>query len=321
MIFSPYLSFQSAFFASIPPKFAQRLARQKVSRYRGRASSIPESETLLPFPGLKPIRPVIGSTRTGLLGYKIGNMGLWDEWGARHMVSVVKIHDCVVTRKKTIPRNGYEAVQLSCGSKDITSTTKAELGECIKLNICPKDVKAEFRVSSENLLPVGLQMSARHFVPGQWVFVAGTSKPRGYLGAKRSWGMSGQSKTHGTTKGENTAGCTGQGKGIGKVWKYKKMDGHRGDDPRVVNCKVFRIDASRGLLFLAGCVPGAKGSILKVYDARGKTALKNRHISLPFPTFVPQREVKYPILVQQPPLDRDPFLFPDKVIKEKRVKA
>ena len=164
-------------------------------------------------------------------------------------------------------------------------------------------------------------MSVRHFVPGQWVFVSGKTKPKGYQGVKRSWGMSGQPKTHGTTKGENNAGSTGQGKGVGKVWKYKKMDGHRGPDPRVVNCKIFRTETERDLIFLRGIVPGGIGDVVKIYDARGKTALKNRHIRIPFPTFVPKPGVEYPVTVQQPPLDRDPFLFPDKVIKEKRVKA
>ena len=308
-------------FSSRTPAFLERQAFRKARNAKIEIPEIPASEKLAPFPALERVQPLRGSVRSGLLGYKIGQTGLWDEWGARHNITVVKVHDCYVTGMRTIPKDGYEAVQLSCGVKPMSEVKHVELGTWLKHGILPKQDQAEFRVSSENLLPIGLKMSVRHFVPGQWAFVSGFTKAKGYMGARKAWSLSGQRATHGTTKGVNQMGCVGQGKGIGKVWKFKKMDGHRGDDPRVVNVQVFRTESTRGLLFLKGCIPGEKGSLVKISDARGKTAMKNRHIRLPFPTFVPQQGVEYPVTVQQPPLDKDPFLFPDRQIKEKRVKA
>jgi large subunit ribosomal protein L3 len=266
-----------------PAPWQTRLARIAVAHKKVIPPVIPEKEILETFPDLAPVKPVKGSVRTGLMAYKVGHIGLYDEWGQRHVTTVAKVYDCYVTRVRTIAKDGYEALQLSAGTKPVTEAKKVELGQYIKLGIRPKQDQCEFRVSSENLLPLG--------------------------------------KTHGTTKGVNNPGATSQGKSVGKVWKYKKMDGHRGPDPRTVNCKIFRTETARDLIFLRGLVPGAVGDLIKISDARGKTSLKNRHIRLPYPTFVPRPGVEYPVTVQEPPLDRDPFLFPDKVVKEKRVKA
>merc|ERR1712151_916372 len=90
-----------------------------------------------------------------------------------------------------------------------------------------------------------------------------------------------------------------------------KAAGHMGPDPRCANAQVFRIEAARNLIFLKGALPGFKGSVVKISDARGKTALKNKHIRLPHPTFVPDPEVEYPVTIQKPPPEQDPFLFPE----------
>ena len=301
-----------------PQKFVQRLQRLREQKVRLTAPSIPAKTHFPPVPGLVKVQPVVGSVRTGLVGYKIGCTAHFDGWGVRHLVTVVKLHNLYVSRVKTTARNGYEAVVVSSGSKPLKNCSKPELGNAIKRGKFPAHVSREFRVSSENLLPVGTALSVKHFVPGQWLFVAGNSKPRGWLGAKRSWHMGGQSKTHGTTKGQNNAGSIGQGKGIGKILKYKRMDGHRGNDPRTVNSKLLKTETHRGLLFVKGVVPGPVGGIVRMWDARGKTALKNRHIRIPFPTFVGG---VVDVTVEQPTLDRDPFLFPDKIVNEKRVKS
>ena len=307
-------------FSTFPPKFVQRLNRLREQKKRLSPPSIPAFTTLFPTPGLRKVRPVTTSVRTGLVGYKIGCTAHFDAWGVRHLVTVVKLHNLYVSRVKTTARNGYEAVVVSSGMKPLKNCTKSELGAAIKQGRYPSHVSREFRVSSENLLPVGTRLSVKHFVPGQWLFVGAHSRPRGWLGAKRSWSMGGQSKTHGTTKGQNNAGSIGQGKGIGKVWKYKRMDGHRGNDPRVVNCKLVKSETHRNLLFVKGVVPGPVGGVVRMWDARGKTALKNRHIRLPFPTYV-GKGGEEEVTVEQPVVDRDPFLFPDKIVNEKRVKS
>ena len=222
------------------PKFLQRLAKRRATTQRLkplltslpslhrnlnirdpdfynkiRKSVINMTESSIP---VEKVTPIVGSVRTGLIGYKIGATAIYDTFDVRHMVTVIQLSNLKVIRSKTIALHGYEAVVIGSGVKPLRKCKKTELGVAIKLNSLPfKDIR-EFRVSSENLLPRGLNLSGSHFVHGQWMFVAGKTKAKGYLEAKRSWHMQGQSKTHGTTKGQNNAGSTGQGKGFGKVF-------------------------------------------------------------------------------------------------------
>jgi large subunit ribosomal protein L3 len=295
----------------------RRLQRLKASRSPVSAAVIPETETLVPDPRLKPVNPIpYLSKRTGVLAYKIGSMALWDEWGQRHHVSVCKLHAPYVTGSRTISKHGYEAVQVGVGNGDIKQLRKHELGEYIRLGMYPKAARSEFRVTSECLLPEGLRLSVRHFVPGQWVFVSGWSQPKGFKSVIGRWNFSGM-ETQGTTKGVRRPGSVGQGHSASLVYKGKRRGGHKGPDPRVVNCKVFRTESHRDLIFLKGSVPGDIGAIVKISDGRGRTRRKNRHINLPYPTFVPKEGVEYQVTVTQPPLGKDPFSYPDRTIYDR----
>jgi len=298
-------------------KWTRRLGLLMESRRRKPPPEIPPTQTFPDAPKnlpqeFRPIRPVLGSKRTGVLAYKIGMLNLWDEWGEAHPITVCHIDRCKVLQKKTIQRNGYEAVQLGLGYKGIHKQQKTNLGLFVKAGVEPKHHIQEFRVTSDCLLPVGHELTARHFVPGQWVFVSGWSKARGWQGPMRRWGFSGLPATRGVSRAHKSHGSTGQGKAVGRIMKGKKLAGHMGPDPRVTNARVFRIDAHRNLLFLRGKLPGLKSCVVKISDARGVTALKNNHIRLPFPTFFPQPDITYPTIVQQPPQDVDPFLYPEK---------
>lgn len=271
---------------------------------------IPQTEVFEGVPQVQPCKPVLGSKRTGVLAYKIGCMSLWDEWGQRSMVTVCQLDRAVVLQQRTLVKDGYEALQIGLGYRSVHRQNKTNIGDYIKAGVGPKHKICEFRVSSDCLLPVGHQISARHFTPGQWVFVSGWSKAKGYQGVMKRWGFQGMPATRGNEKAHRLPGSIGQ-TGAGLVWKYKKMAGHMGPDPRCVNAKVFRIEAERNLIFLKGALPGYKGSVVKIHDARGKTALKNNHIRLPYPTFVPKPGVEYPVTIQEPPQERDPFLYPE----------
>jgi large subunit ribosomal protein L3 len=259
------------------------------------------------------------SKRTGALAYKIGSMSIWDEWGERHYITVCKLHQAQVTATRTIAKHGYEAVQVGIGTCDLKRVSKDKLGEAIRLGISPKSETAEFRVTSECLLPEGLPLTVRHFVPGQWVFVSGWSQPKGFKSVIGRWNFSGM-ETQGTTKGIRRPGSVGQGHSASLVYKGKRMGGHKGPDPRVVNCKVFRTESHRQLIFLKGSVPGDIGGVIKIHDARGRTRRKNRHINLPYPTFVPKEGFEYPVTVTQPPLGKDPFAYPDRTIYDRNGK-
>jgi len=125
----------------------------------------------------------------------------------------------------------------------------------------------------------------------------------------KRWGFAGGRRAN--AEKQHRAGGSIGCKGDGKVWAGKKMAGHMGPDPRCMNAKIFRIDTKRDLLFLRGSLPGRKGAVIKISDARAKTGLKNAHIKRPFPTFCPQPGIKYPCVMDQPVKQYDPFLYPD----------
>ena len=298
----------------------RRLQRLKQKKASVVAPVIPETERLTPDPRLKAINPIpYLSKRTGVLGYKIGSMSLWDEWGERHMITVCQLQQTQVTQTRTIATHGYEAVQVGLGNADLKRMNKDMVGSFIKSRVSPKSQLGEFRVTSECLIPEGVPLTVRHFVPGQWVFVSGWSQPKGFKGVVGRWNFSGM-ETQGTTKGIRRPGSVGQGHSASLVYKGKRRGGHKGPDPRVVNCKVFRIESHRQLIFLKGSVPGDIGSVVKISDARGRTRRKNRHIRLPYPTFVPKLGVDYPVVISQPPLGKDPFSYPDRTIYERKGK-
>lgn len=300
--------FSRGFFAS---KWQKRLGHLLESRRRPPPPQLPANEVFEEVGPITPIRPILGSKRTGVLAYKLGCMSVWDEWGQRHMVTVCQLDRLAVIQALTLQRNGYEAVQLGLGYRSVHRQKKGVVGNFIKAGVGPKHHVCEFRVSSDCLLPVGHRMSVRHFVPGQWVFVSGWSKAKGFHGPMRRWGFSGGvSDKRGGKKAHRSHGSMGQ-RGPAKIWAGKKAAGHWGPDPRCMNAQVFRIEAARNLIFLKGPLPGYKGSVVKIGDARGKTALQNDHIRLPYPTFVPVPGVEYPVTVQEPPQERDPFLYPE----------
>lgn len=296
------------FYAS---KWQKRLGHLLEGRRRPAVPEISEKEVFDSNDGIRPSKPVLSSQRTGVLAYKIGCMSIWDEWGEKHMVTVCQLDRLRVLEKKTSQTHGFEALRVGLGYRSVARHTKGMVGRFIKAGVGPKHHMCTFRVSADCLLPVGTKITTRHFVPGQWVFVSGWSKARGYQGPMKRFGFSGgTSDQRGNKKAHRSHGSMGQ-KGPGRVFKYKKAAGHMGPDPRVMNAKVFRIEAERNLIFLKGPLPGYKGSVVKISDARGKTAFKNKHIRLPYPTFVPVPGVEYPVTIQQPPPERDPFLYPE----------
>ncbi|EDO08392.1 putative large subunit ribosomal protein L3 [Babesia bovis T2Bo] len=290
--------------------------KKKFALSKSAALQIPEHETFSESDvanlKIKPQVAIWNSRRCGVLAYKLGCMSLWDDWGERHMVTVCHVDRCVVLEKRTIAEHGYEAVQLGLGYRNINRQSKQNIGRFIKAGVGSKDHIAEFKCSSDCLLPVGHYMSVRHFTPGQWVFVSGWSQPKGFQGAMRRWHFGGQNASHGTEcKAHSAPGSIAQGKSAHIVWRGTKMGGHKGPDPRVTNCRVFRIEAHRNLIFLKGTVPGDVMSVLKIRDALGICVRKNRGLHIHYPTFVPKSGQAYPVTLQEPPKERDPFLFPE----------
>jgi large subunit ribosomal protein L3 len=141
-------------------------------------------------------------------------------------------------------------------------------GHFARASVAPKRKLCEFRVEPQNLIDVGAELTADHFVPGQQVDVSGTSIGKGFAGGMKRWNFGGLRASHGVSISHRSHGSTGSCQDPGKVWKGKKMAGHLGS-VRVTmqNLQVVRTDAERGLIIVKGAVPGAKGGWVTVRDA------------------------------------------------------
>ncbi|MGE0409753.1 MAG: 50S ribosomal protein L3 [Amphiplicatus sp.] len=206
--------------------------------------------------------------RTGLIAKKVGMTRLYREDGAHVPVTVMHVDKCEVVAQRTEEKNGYTALQLGVGEKKTKRTTRAERGHFAAANVAPKSKVAEFRVSSDNLIDVGAELSADHFIAGQKVDVIGTTIGKGFAGAMKRHNFGGLRATHGVSVSHRSHGSTGQRQDPGKVFKGKKMAGHMG----VVRCttqniEVVKVDAARGLILLKGAVPGPKGGWVMIKDA------------------------------------------------------
>lgn len=206
--------------------------------------------------------------RSGLLAQKLGMMRVFTDAGEHVPVTVLKLDQCQVVAHRTDEANGYTALQLGAGARKVKNVTKAERGHFAKAQVEPKARVVEFRVTPDNLIEVGAELTADHFVPGQFIDVVGQSIGKGFAGAMKRWNFGGLRATHGVSISHRSHGSTGNRQDPGKVFKGKKMAGHMGDR-RVTtqNLKVYSVDAERGLIFVKGAVPGAKGGWVMVSDA------------------------------------------------------
>ena len=213
--------------------------------------------------------------RSGLIAQKVGMTRIFTEDGTHVPVTVLKVDTVQVVSTRSVEKDGYTAVQLGAGAAKVKNVAKAQRTTFANAKVEPKKKLAEFRVSPENVIEVGAELSAAHFVPGQFVDVTGTSIGKGFAGGMKRWNFRGLEATHGVSVSHRSHGSTGQRQDPGKVFKGKKMAGHLGDEQVTTqNLKVVSTDAERGLLFLAGAVPGPKGGWIMVRDAIKKALPK-----------------------------------------------
>jgi large subunit ribosomal protein L3 len=211
--------------------------------------------------------------RTGLIAKKLGMTRFFDEAGTDVAVTVLALDGCQVTAQRTKDKDGYVALQLGAGQAKVKNTTKAMRGHFAKALVEPKRHLAEFRVSEDNLIDVGAEFTADHFVAGQSVDVTGVTIGKGFQGGIKRHHFGGLRATHGVSLSHRSLGSTGQRQDPGRTFKGKKMAGHMGqDNVTTLNLTVFRVDAERGLIILRGAVPGADGGYVKIRDAVKRAA-------------------------------------------------
>jgi len=209
--------------------------------------------------------------RSGVLAQKIGMTRLFTESGEHVPVTVLRLGHCQVVGHRTKDKNGYVALQLGAGLRKVQSTTKADRGHFAVAKVEPKRKLAEFRVDEDALIPIGAEITADHFVVGQYVDVTGTSTGKGWAGPMKRWNFAGLRASHGVSISHRSHGSTGGRQDPGKTFKNKKMAGHLGvDRVTTLNLKVRQTDVDRGLILVEGAVPGVKGGWIMVRDALKK---------------------------------------------------
>ena len=206
--------------------------------------------------------------RTGVIAKKLGMARFFDEGGVHVPVTVLSLDGCQVTGQRTQDKDGYVALQLGAGAKKAKNTSKALRGHFAKAQVEPKREVAEFRVTEENLIEVGAEFTADHFVAGQKVDVTALTVGKGFAGAMKRWNFGGMRATHGVSVSHRAHGSTGNRQDPGKTFKNKKMAGHLGQETvTTLNVTVWKVDAERGLILVKGSVPGTEGTYVKIRDA------------------------------------------------------
>ena len=206
--------------------------------------------------------------RTGVIAKKMGMTRLFQDDGRHVPVTVLQLEGLQVISRRETERDGYTAVQLGAGVAKAKNVAKPQRGHFGKAEVEPKAIVHEFRVTEENLLDVGAEISADHFVAGQFVDIQGRTQGKGFAGAMKRWNFGGLRATHGVSVSHRSHGSTGNRQDPGRVFKNKKMAGHMGDKNRTQqNLEIVGTDVERGLIFVKGSVPGSKGGWLFVKDA------------------------------------------------------
>ena len=206
--------------------------------------------------------------RSGVIAQKVGMTRVFTDAGEHVPVTLLKLDGCQVVAHRTKDKNGYTALQLGIGRAKVKNVGKAERARFAVAQVEPKMKLAEFRVNDDGLIPVGAEITADHFVVGQFVDVTGTTIGKGFAGAMKRWNFGGLRASHGVSVSHRSHGSTGGRQDPGKTFKNKKMAGHLGAE-RVTtqNLRVVQLDVERGLILVEGSVPGHRGGYIFVRDA------------------------------------------------------
>lgn len=204
----------------------------------------------------------------GLIGKKIGMTQIFDSAGAAIPVTVIEAGPCYVTQVRTPENDGYSAVQLGFEEVKPKRLTGGEMGHLKRTKTPPLRILREFRVKNPDLNE-GDQVKVDVFAVGERVDVIGTSKGKGFQGGMKRYHFRGGPKTHGQSDRGRSPGSRSSGTTPGRVYKGSRGPGHMGSD-RVTaqGLVVVLVDAERNLLGVRGSVPGARGGLVMVKEAR-----------------------------------------------------
>ena len=203
-----------------------------------------------------------------IIGKKIGMTQIFDEKGRVVPVTVVEAGPCVVTQKKTVENDGYDAIQVGFGDQKPQRVSKPLTGHFKKGDVAPKKTLKEFRMSDCSAYNVGDLIKADVFESGDKVDVTGTSKGKGYAGVIKRWNFQRLKETHGSGPVARHGGSNGACSSPSRGWKGLKMAGHLGAEKVTVqNLAVVKVDAENNLIAVKGAIPGPNGGTVVLRDS------------------------------------------------------
>ena len=205
--------------------------------------------------------------KKAIIGKKLGMTQIFDEKGNVIPVTVIEAGPCVVAQKKTIDKDGYDALQLGYMDVKEKHLTKPEIGHFAAAGVAAKKHLKEFRLADCSKYNVGDTISADTFAAGDKVDVTGITKGHGYTGAIKRWNLRKLRMTHGVGPVHRQSGSMGV-IDPARIFKNKKMAGQYGNEQvTILNLKVVKVDAENNLIAIKGAIPGAKDGIVFIRDS------------------------------------------------------
>jgi large subunit ribosomal protein L3 len=205
----------------------------------------------------------------GLIGKKIGMTQIFDESGAAIPVTLIEAGPCYVTQVRTPQTDGYSAVQLGFDEVKPKRLSGGQIGHLKRHDLPPLRFLREFRVKDAQVNEGDVISVSETFNVGERVDVVGTSKGKGFQGAVKRHGFAGGPRTHGQSDRLRGPGSHGSTTTPGRVFKGSKGPGHMGHERVTVqNLSVVLVDGERNLLGLQGAIPGPRGGVVMISEAR-----------------------------------------------------
>ncbi len=218
-----------------------------------------------------------------IIGKKIGMTQIFDEKGNVIPVTVIEAGPCVISQKKTVETDGYDAVQMGFGDiklkyKKGTRSAKFDekpsnislpmQGHFAKADVAPKKVLREFRFDDINAYNVGDVIKADVFAEGDKIDVTGTSKGKGYAGVIKRWNARRLKETHGSGPVVRHGGSIGACSDPSRVFKGMKMAGHLGAEKVTVqNLQIVKVDVENNLIAIKGAIPGPNNGTVVIRES------------------------------------------------------
>lgn len=213
----------------------------------------------------------------GLLGIKLGMTHVYDPYGRRRSVTVIRLGPCTILEIREPKKHGYQAIQMGFEPIKEKKQNKAQLGQFKKTGTGPFRYVREFRLNKgmqpaakaakpqpEPELKVGQELKADLFQEFELVDVTGISIGKGFQGGMRRWNWRGGGETHGSMS-HRAPGSIGSTTTPGRVWKGHHLPGHMGlDRVTVQNLRVSKVDLENNLLLVEGAVPGTENALVLV---------------------------------------------------------